>query len=160
MAIPYPLIPRLFSLAEKYAFTPTITEVLHTHLAAQTSVAPLLVYGLATRYSLSDIADRASAFLALMHLETFSKEDIKVIPSAEAYHELLLLQDHRKRKIKELLINEELFPHGYGVCTAHKAYIESAWNQRRDAVLRNIHSGLFNSTLVSHRVIHNDAVRD
>ncbi|EJD04323.1 uncharacterized protein FOMMEDRAFT_83934 [Fomitiporia mediterranea MF3/22] len=140
-AIPHPLLPRLFALADKYLFNPPITKVLHSHLSAQTPTAPLLVYGLATGHSLREIADKASTFLASTPLSSFTSKEIKIIPTAEALHNLLLLQTHRQLKFKELLMKEELFPHGYGVCDAHKVHVESLWETTRQAILPDVHSG-------------------
>lgn len=139
-AIPHPLLPRLFFLAEKYAFTPPIINALQTHLAAQAPAAPLLVYGIATQYSLLDIADNASKFVTTP-LDSYSTEHIKIIPSAEAYHKLLLLQSYRKLKMKELLEKDQLFPHGYGACASHKSHAEAMWNESRDAILKEFDCG-------------------
>ncbi|OCB85253.1 hypothetical protein A7U60_g7880 [Sanghuangporus baumii] len=150
--IPYLLLPRLFALAEKYALKLPVTQILRTHLLAQASIAPLLVYGLAIQYSLPEIADQASKFLAFTPLERYSMEDIKIIPSAEAYHKLLQLQSYRKRRIKELLMNEDLFPHGYGACSAHKDYAEVMWDKRRRSILPNVHSGSDVAKIMSRRL--------
>ncbi|KAL5534585.1 hypothetical protein ACEPAG_1048 [Sanghuangporus baumii] len=150
--IPYLLLPRLFALAEKYALKLPVMQILRTHLLAQASIAPLLVYGLATQYSLPEIADDASKFLALTPLERYSLEDIKIVPSAEAYHKLLQLQSYRKRRIKELLMNEDLFPHGYGACSAHKDFAELMWDKRRRNILPNVHSGSDVARIMSRRL--------
>lgn len=138
--IPHPLLPRLFVLAEKYAFTSPIMNALQTHLAAQAPAAPILVYGIATQYSLPDIADKASAFITAP-LDTYSTGQIKIIPNAEAYHKLLLLQNYRKLKMKELLEKEELFPHGYGACVSHKSHAEAVWNETRETLLKELNCG-------------------
>ncbi|KAL5495610.1 hypothetical protein ACEPAI_1073 [Sanghuangporus weigelae] len=150
--IPYLLLPRLFALAEKYALKLPVMQILRTHLLVQACIAPLLVYGLATQYSLPEIADEASKFLAFTPLETYSLEDIKIIPSAEAYHKLLQLQSYRKRRIKELLMNEDLFPYGYGACSAHKDYAELMWDRRRRNILPNVHSGSDVARIMSRRL--------
>lgn len=144
--IPHVLLPRLFALGEKYALKPPVMQILHTHLLAQASIAPLLVYGLACQYSLAEIADKASKFLVFTPLERYGFDDVKVIPTAEAYHKLLQLQSYRKQRIKGLLMNEELFPHGYGACSAHKDYAEAIWDKRRRSILPDVHSGELPST--------------
>ncbi|KAH8120551.1 hypothetical protein DFH11DRAFT_71694 [Phellopilus nigrolimitatus] len=137
-AIPLPLLPALFQVADKYALALPTIHALQTHLAAYVSTAPLVVYGLATQLSLPFIADAASAFLITPPLHTYSLEQISAIPTAEAYHTLLLLLHHRTCRIKELLLHEDLFPHGYGVCLSHRDSAKLLWEEKRRALLPHV----------------------
>lgn len=141
-AIPFPLLPLLFTLADKYALAPDIMQVLHTHLLAYASSFPLQVYGLATRLGLERISAKASIFLLHPPLHTYSLAQIEVIPTAQAYHKLLLLQRHRVVKLRELLLTEELFPHGYGACPQHKDAATVLWDTKKKDLVGRIESGM------------------
>ena len=140
-AIPFPVLPLLYQLADKYVVSPPIIQALNSNLQAYASTFPLKVYGLASQLSLDWIADEASAFLVQPPLHKYTNEEIKIISSAEAYHKLLKLQHYRAAKIKEILLHEELFPHGYGVCTSHKGSAEALWDQKRRTLLSRIDAG-------------------
>ena len=141
--IPWPLIPSLFTLADKYALTPEITQVLKSHLAAYASVFPLKVYGCASDLGFHDIAAEASTYLLGPPLSTYSVEEIRIIPTAEAYHKLLLLHDFRIKRLTEVLRDEEVFPHGYGECTrlGHSHRTRSAWEAKKQAIYGQIEAG-------------------
>ena len=140
-AIPYPVLPLLYDLADKYAVSLPILQTLDSHLAAQVSTSPLSVYGLATRRGLVDIADEASAFLVQPPLHTYTPEELRIIPTAEAYQKLLLLQHHRTMKLKKLLMDEQLFPHGYGECTAHRQVATDLWTEKKRSLLGLVDAG-------------------
>ncbi|TDL28838.1 hypothetical protein BD410DRAFT_738597 [Rickenella mellea] len=140
-AIPLPLLPKLFQLADKYELSQPIVRTLQTHLVAHKSTSPLRVYGIATQLSLDTIAAEASYYLLLPPLRTYSLADIRSIPTAEAYHKLVLLHSYRISKLREIVLGEEIFPHGYGECPAHKLVIEHAWDERRKEVAIRIESG-------------------
>ncbi|THH11782.1 hypothetical protein EW145_g419 [Phellinidium pouzarii] len=140
-AIPLPILPRLFALADKYAFTSSVLQGMYSHLDMHTTASPLKVYGIAIRLSLQDIADAASAFLIAPPLHTYASHEIKDIPTADAYHDLLLLQHHRSVKIKELLENAQLFPHGYGACPTHATSIKARWEKERSILLPRTDAG-------------------
>lgn len=141
-AIPFPVLPLLFQLADKYVVSPAIVHALQSHLYAYASTFPLKVYGLASQLGLDWMADEASAFLVQPPLHTYTQDEVKLIPTAEAYHKLLILQHHRVEKIKDLLAHEELFPHGYGVCSAHKGSALAFWDQKRKSLLGRVDAGV------------------
>ena len=140
-AIPFPILPTLLSLADKYALSETVQHVLHTHLAAYASTYPLRVYGYATSLGLETIAARTSAFLLDPPLSSHAARDVNVIPSAEAYHKLVQLHDYRIRKLGEVLMGEEIFPHGYGKCPRHGAKTQEVWEGRKKVVIGKIRAG-------------------
>ena len=140
-AIPFPLMPALFNLADKYAFSQELTERLYSHLAAYTSTYPLRVYGLAVGLGLDKIAAKASMYLLHPPLASYSTEEMRVIPTAEAYHKLVLLHDFRIRRLKEILIEAEIFPHGYGECSRHASRANTLWANRKDQIVNKIQAG-------------------
>jgi len=134
-AIPFPILPVLYDLVDKYAVSPQVLQALNSNLQAYSSTFPLKVYGLATRMSLDSIADEASAFLIQPPLHTYTSEEVKIIPTAEAYHKLLTLQHYREEKIRDILAHEQLFPHGYGVCNTHKETALNSWGRKKKSLL-------------------------
>jgi hypothetical protein len=98
---------------------------------ANASTNPLLVYAYATAHNLPKIAAEASAHLLHPPLSSYTKEDIQIIPTVTAYHELLRLHEYRKYKLRDILLNEDIFPHGYGTCPAHKQWATQLWEQKR-----------------------------
>jgi hypothetical protein len=143
--VPLPLLPSLYALADKYAVTEPITHALHTHLASYKSVSPLRVYALAAQLGLDDLMNATSVYLLHPPLSEYTVDEVSVIPSAGAYHKLLLLQSHREKKLKEILMNEEIFPHGYGECPEHRSATVSMWDQRRNEIVGRIESGMGDS---------------
>ena len=143
-AIPFPVLKRLLVLSEKYILGARIVDVLHSHLLAYKSVYPLQVYGIAKSLGNESIAQKASVYLIHPPLHRYSPEDVKVIPTAEAYHEIFLLQHHRTTKLRELLMNEDLFPHGYGECLKHKNQANVLWENRKKNLVTRIESGSSN----------------
>jgi len=137
-AIPFPLIPTLLTLADKYALSDAIVHVLHTHLAAYTSTHPLRVYGYAVSLGLDDVAARASMYLLDPPLSSYTAQDIAVIPSAQAYHRLVQLHDYRIKKLMAYVMGEEIFPHGYGKCPRHGAKTQDVWEERKKVVCGKI----------------------
>ncbi|TCD70072.1 hypothetical protein EIP91_005054 [Steccherinum ochraceum] len=134
IAIPFPLLPTLYALADKYALSDTILQVLHTHLGAYASTYPLRVYGYATTLGVDDVAACASSFLLAPPLSSYTAADVKVVPSAPAYHRLVQLHDYRIKKLGELVMGEEIFPHGYGKCPRHGAKTQEVWEARKKVV--------------------------
>lgn len=134
-AIPFPILPVLYDLVDKYAVSPQVVQALNSNLQAYASTFPLKVYGLASRMSLDSIADEASAFLVQPPLHTYTLEEVKIIPTAEAYHKLLKLQQYRVEKIRDILAHEQLFPHGYGVCNTHKEAALTSWDRKKKTLL-------------------------
>jgi hypothetical protein len=129
--IPFPVLPFMLHLADKYGLPETITCSLHLHVQANASTNPLPVYAYATAHNLPKIAAEASAHLLHPPLSSYTKEDIQIIPTVTAYHELLRLHEYRKYKLRDILLNEYIFPHGYGTCPAHKQWATQLWEQKR-----------------------------
>lgn len=139
--IPCPLLPALFVLADKYALSRELVQILKSHLAACASTFPLSVYGCAVGRGLNEVAAEASAHLLHPPLTSYTPEEIKIIPTAEAYHQLVLLHDFRIKQLGKVLVNEEIFPHGYGECSRHAQRTKSIWQQRKTVVSSKIQAG-------------------
>ncbi|KAG2044264.1 hypothetical protein BDR03DRAFT_230826 [Suillus americanus] len=129
--IPFPVLPSMLHLADKYGLPEAITCSLHLHVQANASANPLPVYAYATAHNLPKIAADASAHLLHSPLSSYTKEDIQIIPTVTAYHELLRLHEYRKYKLRDILLNEDIFPHGYGTCPVHKQWATQLWEQKR-----------------------------
>ena len=140
-AIPFPLLPILFGLADKYVFTPDFTDRLHSHLAVYASIYPLRVYGYAVTLGLPRIAAEASMHLLYPPLTSYSAEEMRAVPTAEAYHKLVLLHDLRTKRLREILEETEIFPHGYGECHRHGHRTRNLWDTRKRAVSSGIQAG-------------------
>jgi hypothetical protein len=147
--IPLPLLPLLFALADKYLLAETIVSSLCSHLLANGPLHPLQVYGFATLHGLNDIADRTSKYLLHPPLASYSVDEIKVIPSVEAYHKLVLLHQFRITKLREAVLAEEVFPHGYGECAAHKEKTISLWGRARKSLAHKIEAGAIDNANTS-----------
>lgn len=148
--LPWPLITTLLDLADKYDLSNSIVEVLHGHLRSHAPSYPLQVYGLATTLELSEIASLASSFLLHPPMHQYSASDIKVIPSAVAYHLLLVLQTHRLQGLRTIVEREPLFPHDYGVCSKHGAVTpRQVWETRRTSILDDLHARSLIADLMS-----------
>lgn len=139
--IPCPLLPALFVLADKYALSEEVVNVLKSHLAAYASTSPLQVYGCAVELGFQGIAAKASKHLLHPPLTSYTPEEIKVIPTAEAYHKLVLLHEMRIKRLGEVLAAEDIFPHGYGECSRHAHKAKSLWRQRKGVVVSQIQAG-------------------
>lgn len=155
-AIPCPLLPALFALADKYALSQEIVQTLQSHLSAYASTFPLQVYGCAVGFGMPDIAVEASAHLLHPPLTSYTPEEIKIIPTAQAYHRLVLLHELRIRKLGEVLEHEEIFPHGYGECGRHAERTKSLWLRRKATTMSKIQAGESQATyrtagVVDHR---------
>lgn len=129
--IPFPVLPSMLQLADKYGLPESIICSLHLHVQANASTSPLLVYAYATTHGLPKIAAEASAHLLHPPLSSYTKEGIQIIPTVTAYHELLRLHEYRKYKLRDILLNEDIFPHGYGACSVHKQWAIQLWEQKR-----------------------------
>jgi len=137
--IPLPILPLLFSLADKYALSDLISQSLRTHLLAHAPAYPLQVYGFATLHDMPIVASKASQFL--LPLASYTLEDVKVIPSVEAYHKIIRLQDYRTKGLRKTLLGETLFPHGYGLCPSHHQTAELLWHGAQSKLVGRIESG-------------------
>ncbi|KAJ7102255.1 hypothetical protein B0H15DRAFT_320774 [Mycena belliarum] len=128
-AIPLPVLRLLLCLADKYALDPTVLESLGAHLLAHAPGDALTVYGLSLTLDMPYIASESSQYI--VPLDWYSAEETKVIPSVPDYHNILRLQTFRVKALQDVLLREELFPHGYGRCSTHNASAESAWERTR-----------------------------
>jgi hypothetical protein len=109
--IPLPiLLSVLYPLVDKYALPESTMESLNVHLMAHAPAFPLPVYGYACMHSMDCIAAEASQYI--MPLASYSTAEIKLIPTVEAYHKLVRLQDLRLNVLRTLLLEEDIFPHG------------------------------------------------
>ena len=109
--IPLPLLLSLFfRLADKYALADSIMSGLKMHLRANAPAHPLEVYGFATLHDMEWEASEASQYV--LPVASYSFEEIKLIPNVIAYHKLIRLQDFRRKALRELLLGEDIFPHG------------------------------------------------
>lgn len=139
--VPLPLLPRMLHLADKYALSETLQRSLLAHMSAHASTYPLQIYAFAMGCDLQSLAIDASKHLLHPRLSAYSPKDIKIIPSAEAWQKLVLLHDVRIRGLREILLGEEIFPHGYGTCSSHKAKTISLWNQRKMDIILKVDAG-------------------
>ncbi|KAH7883810.1 hypothetical protein F5I97DRAFT_1596380 [Phlebopus sp. FC_14] len=129
--IPYPLLPEMLRLADKYVLSDPLTRSLHSHLLANASISPLKVYSFALANRFQDVVAEASAYLLHPPLSSYSREEIASIPSAAAYHDLVRLHAFRIKHLKRIVLNEDVFPFGYGVCPTHQKSTTRMWNGRR-----------------------------
>ncbi|KAK7463851.1 hypothetical protein VKT23_005786 [Stygiomarasmius scandens] len=134
--IPLPILAQLFLLADKYALSDSVTKVLSEHLLANAPLNPLFVYGFALSAGFPDIASKACRWLKPMAL--YSQEEIKIIPTVEAYHNVIRLQDLRVKALKRILLEEEIFPHGYGACSSHLNETQTIWHSARINLARKV----------------------
>ncbi|KAG5639300.1 hypothetical protein H0H81_004502 [Sphagnurus paluster] len=131
--IPLPiLISLLYPLVDKYALSDAITKILNAHLLAHAPVFPMPIYGFATAHKLEYVACQASQYL--MPLSSYKEEEIIVIPTVSAYHKLVQLQALRVKALRELVLKEDIFPHGYGACTSHQRETTALWDAKRIAL--------------------------
>ncbi|KAK0465309.1 uncharacterized protein EV420DRAFT_1637455 [Desarmillaria tabescens] len=135
--IPLPVIPLLLTLADKYCIE-SITETLSVHLSAHAPIDPLRVYGYAVAFGLGTAASTASQYLDPM--ASYDASQVEVIPTVAAYHRVLVLQNFRVQALRRILSGEEIFPHGYGLCTSHQRQTTSLWEARRTYLLGRIQS--------------------
>lgn len=140
-AIPFPLLPALLALADKYALARTLRDACVAHLGAHASSHPLRVYGMAVDLGEPALAARASAFLLHPPLGTYTAAEIRAIPTAEAYHRLVLLHAHRITRVREILDGEQIFPQRYGECTWHTQRTKALWQARKKVVMNKVEAG-------------------
>lgn len=109
--IPLPLITTtVFELLDKYILNSSIVDAVWLHVAAHAPTDPLQVYGFATLHGKEKIASWASQYV--MPLASYRADEIKVIPTVEAYHKLVRLEALRLKSLKTMLLSEDIFPHG------------------------------------------------
>lgn len=116
--IPLPLLlSLLFGLVDKYALPDAVSESLSVHLFAHAATYPLPVYGFAVRHGMDKVAMEASQYL--MPLASYRLDEVAVIPSVEAYHKVLQLQYFRMKVLRDLVLGEDIFPHGTSLFERH-----------------------------------------
>ncbi|KAF8807222.1 hypothetical protein BYT27DRAFT_7189311 [Phlegmacium glaucopus] len=137
--IPLPLlISVLFELADKYALQDTVMQCLKAHLVAHAAAHPLEVYGFATLHGMERVASHASQYVLPVASYTF--DEINLIPNVVAYHKLVRLQDFRRKALRDLILGESIFPHGYGACSSHSEKTIASWDRLRKALEGRIES--------------------
>ncbi|KAG8859922.1 hypothetical protein FRB91_005792 [Serendipita sp. 411] len=136
-AIPFPLLKKLFLLNDKYIFKPTMVATLHTHLAVHAFDEPLEVYAMSTILGIDDVAAFASTQLHSPPLESYSLDQISILPSITSLHLLYQLHAVRRQRLCEVLAEEPLFPRGYGECPTkgHTEKAEEAWRKQKRILL-------------------------
>jgi len=139
--IPLPVLPGMIRLADKYCLSEPLVRSLRTHLLANAFLHPLRVYGFATANGFDDIAVQASAYLLHPPLASYSREDVSVIPTVAAYHDLVQLHARRIDSLRTILLSEDVFPFGYGACDVHRDETVRAWNERRTQLAPKIEAG-------------------
>ncbi|KAF8649786.1 hypothetical protein AX16_005552 [Volvariella volvacea WC 439] len=119
--IPFPLLKLFLQLADKYEIESSTLDVLASHLMVY-AIAPGLaqpnlsqvdaldVYALATTYGMDAVASKASQHVKSM--ASYGIDEVRALPTVQAYHKLVKLQDYRVKAIRELVLSEPLFPHG------------------------------------------------
>ncbi|KZT52754.1 hypothetical protein CALCODRAFT_441119 [Calocera cornea HHB12733] len=139
--LPVETISSLLTLADKYQFKTHFLDTIHTHLSAHIAWFPMQVYVLATRCDIPDMADQATAYLHRPPLSKWPESIIKALPSAQAYHTVLRLQAHRMEKFREILLAEDIFPHGYGNCLLHGPATAKLWERARRTIATRLDAG-------------------
>ncbi|PPQ90411.1 hypothetical protein CVT25_014929 [Psilocybe cyanescens] len=135
--IPLPLlVSLLFRLVDKYAIAEGVATNLRVHLRANAPAYPLEVYGFAALHEMDWEASEASQYV--LPIASYRFEEIKVIPNVVSYHKLVRLQDFRVKALRDLLLGEEIFPHGYGACTTHYDSTTTSWDRQRKALMGRI----------------------
>jgi hypothetical protein len=109
--IPLPLLELvILKLADKYILDEDIVKNLDNHLLAHASTHGLRVYGIALSHFRIDIANLASPHV--LPMARYTREEVKCLPTVEAYHDLVRFQDFRVNALRDLVLNEDIFPHG------------------------------------------------
>jgi len=142
-AIPLPVLPGLLKLVDKYELIPEVVNVMQSHLAAYVSTFPMKVYCYALQQGWKALAGEASAYLLHPPMYTYDEEDIQEMPSAVAYHRLVILQEYRRTRLVGILRSEAVFPHGYGECPSlmHTRNTTTAWENRKAELVNKINAG-------------------
>lgn len=158
--IPFPLLPDMLRLADKYDLSEPLRRTLHSHLFANASIHPLEVYAFATKNRIDDVAAEASAYLLHPPLSAYSKDRIALIPSVSAYHDLVRLHNYRIQQLKTVLLREDIFPFGYGVCVAHRENTTRAWNDSRMLLTTRLEAGMMSGGYQAEEIAHSQPATD
>ena len=140
-AIPLPILRIAFDLSDKYMLAPELSAALHTHLAAHATTSPLKVYGYATALGLDKLASLASEHLLHPPVASYTLEEISVVPTVAALHDLVVLQGLREPRLRDVLLREPLFPHSYGMCASHGKRVIASWEERKKALAPKVRAG-------------------
>ncbi|KAG9014898.1 hypothetical protein FRB94_009056 [Tulasnella sp. JGI-2019a] len=144
--IPYPLLSPLCDLLDKYDVTRSYVTTIVDHLKRNAPQHPLQIYSLShqlTFTNLLPVASYASQFLLSPPLETYTLDEIdQNFPSLRAYHRLTLLHAHRKEKLREILITEQIFPHDYGLCPKHNEGARAIWAAHKTSIEARVTAGI------------------
>ncbi|KAJ7770781.1 hypothetical protein DFH07DRAFT_735386 [Mycena maculata] len=140
-AIPLPVLRLLFYLTDKYALL-NVLDSLKAHLLAHAPTDGLTVYAYGLSLSalgdMSYVASEASQYI--LPLPWYSLDEVKVVPTVADYHNVHRLQTYRVKALQEILVREELFPHGYGMCATHNTGAAAAWDRARIILARKVES--------------------
>ncbi|KAK7064529.1 ras protein [Favolaschia claudopus] len=136
-AIPLPVLRLLLQLADKYALSGPTLESLRAHLLAHAPADGLTVYGLSLSFGdMPSVVAESSQHI--LPLPWYSSEEVKVVPTVEDYHNVLRLQAFRVKALQNILLQEDLFPHGYGMCPTHSTSAAAIWERTRLILARKI----------------------
>ncbi|KAJ7169551.1 hypothetical protein C8R46DRAFT_201078 [Mycena filopes] len=138
-AIPLPVLRLLFCLVDKYALSDLeVLESLQAHLLAHAPRDALTVYALSRTLGDIPYAVSAEASQYLLPMAWYSSTEIAMLPTASDYHNVHRLQAFRVKALQDILVREDLFPHGYGMCATHNTNAASAWDRARIILARKI----------------------
>ncbi|KAJ7225848.1 hypothetical protein GGX14DRAFT_348516 [Mycena pura] len=127
-AIPLPVLRLLFALADKYALDSAVLASLQVHLVAHAPEHALAVYALAL--ALGDMpVVVAEASQYILPLAWYSVQEVAAVPTVVDHHNILRLQAFRVKALQDILLREELFPHGYGMCPTHGTSATASWER-------------------------------
>ncbi|KAJ7071529.1 hypothetical protein C8F01DRAFT_974322 [Mycena amicta] len=135
--IPLPVLRLILSLADKYAVESHLLKILEQHLVAHAPEHALEVYSLALNFEMPMVATEASQYI--LPLSWYSGDEVKRIPTVLGYHNIHRLQTFRVKALQEILVHEELFPHGYGTCPSHDD-AAAIWKRTAIILARKIES--------------------
>ncbi|TFK20157.1 hypothetical protein FA15DRAFT_140849 [Coprinopsis marcescibilis] len=138
--IPLPLLESvILRLIDKYALEEAIVRSLEIHLQAHGPTHGLKVHCIALAHDRIHAANLASQYI--LPIAQYTKEEVKYIPTVQAYHNIVRFQDFRVKALRDLVLNEDIFPHGYGECSVHRDRTLTAWDTRRRGLLARIETG-------------------
>lgn len=113
--IPFPLLELvLLQLVDKYMLEESTTDALHQHLLAHAGSNGLRVYAFAVANNIPKVANKASQYV--LPMAQYTLQEVKCLPSVKAYHDIVRLQNFRVQALRDLLLKEDIFPHGSSNC--------------------------------------------
>jgi hypothetical protein len=109
--IPLPLLEQvLLQLVDKYLLDETIVKALQQHLLAHAPTNGLRVYAFGVANEMAEVANIASQYV--LPMAQYTLKEAKCVPTVAAYHNIVRLQDFRVQALRDLLLKEDIFPHG------------------------------------------------